>query len=266
MAVQRNDTAGDDLTAALGGQPPAGDDVQIDNGKEIYDTNCDIDTNEINSFTVTPGFAGELGVAGTPVELNLAGSSYDGKFLYDGAGGGGYFAASSVIADANVRRTNRGTVRFTAGTLTSLGIDEGLVDLLTGVVATTVEAQRASMKMLANATAITTARLYACRNLLIKRGVTTAEWFDCDARFDNRSYALATLTLYRSGLWYNGGNMTNLKLLPGSVLDLRGLTQNLTITDATLWNGAEIIFPEFFTVTFTNTPSLPGGGPKWYNG
>lgn len=266
MGVVRNTVSGVNLLTALGGTVAAGDDVIISEGNEIYNAGLTLDTNEANSFVVTRTFGGSLGVAGTPVEIDLAGA---GDYLHYEGQGMAWIKADGVgttIAKATIRDTGPGIFHCSGGTWTVLTVGGGHVEVQSSSVVTGATVGKCrEFNAAAHATAFTTLYMDGCLSSLIERGATTSEFRNCNVHFDNRSYSVGTCTLGEGAyLRYNGTTITKLIGKPGGTLDLTWQTQALTITNADLYRGFRIINPSNLPITWSNEPVAYMGGPEWF--
>jgi hypothetical protein len=271
MPPIKNTVAGANLTTALGGTPAAESDIIImsvpGGAAPTYNAGTDLSTNEINTFRVSGNFRGQLGVAGTNVKVDLSAATYDGLLYYDGkSAGDAYFEAKTDIQKTIIKRTGRGTFYAAAGTFTLLEMDDGKLNVGGSAVLVTGTLNGGNLTILDNATAVTSLTAKNLMSGMIQRAVTTAVFKQCPGLvFDSYADAIATLTLEDSTLVYNGDDITQLYGLPGGVLDLSDVTDDIAITDSTLHAGFRVIHPNNgFTVTWTNTPTFVGGGPDWW--
>lgn len=269
MAVKRNTVAGANLTTALGGAPAANDDVIVSEGATTYNAGTDISTNEINTMKVTRGFRGQLGTASSHVVAKLSAATYTGTLYYDGTNAGDAYikgASGGDIQKVIIKDTGKGTFFCCGETYTLIQMDAGNCEVGGSAVLVTGLYNGGILTVYDNATAITS---LTCRNMErvhLERSITAAVLEGCPtATFDSYGDAIATLTLENSTLVYNGGTITSLTLEPFGVLDLRGIVQDIAITDTTLHPNSKILYPNNgFTVTHTNAATLVGGGPEWY--
>jgi len=267
MAIQRNTVAGANFGTAIGGAAPiAGEDIIVSEGSSTYNAGTDISTNEMTSFTVARTFHGQVGVASSYLKVDLSAATYTGLLSYDGTNSGdSYFEAKTDIQRTIITDTGRGTFFAVGGTFTLIEQDAGALEVGASCVFITGVHNGGTIKILDNGTAVTT---LTCKNLVnaqLERAITTAVFTDCPSVvFDSYLDSIATLTVEDSSMTYNGGDITQLYGKPGGVLDLRSVVKNIAITDASLSKGFRVLHPAGFTVTWTNAPTLVGGGPDWW--
>lgn len=274
MANLENSAAGSDLLASLGGTIGAGDNIYIRATLgEQYTTGLDLSGNEADRFVVPPTFVGTLGGASAGgVKLNLSGATYTGLLEYKGGGAYAFFDPETTVKRAILDCALRRVYGTGSGTWTTVEQASADSEFNATNVVTNFYGNGGLARFLDNATAIT---LMKCVKMTgvggfgveLKRGVTTAEFRDgTRVLFDNRSRSLATTTIGQgASVAYNGGNMTLVTIEDDGHLDLSYLTQNITITNWVLHPRARLTMPSAgIAVTFTNAPTLIGGGPTWY--
>lgn len=267
MAIARNTVSGVNMTTALGGMPAVNSDIIISEGSATYSSGTDISTYEQDTFKVARSFRGQVGVASSYLKVDLSAATYAGLLYYDGTNAGdSYFEAKTDIQKTIVVDTGRGTFYAVGGTFTLFEQDAGRSEFGASGVLLTGTINGGETKINDNATAVT---LLTCKNMTkaqIERAMTTAVFTNCQGLvFDSYADAIATLTLEDSSMIYNGGTITQLYGKPGGVLDLRNIVNDIAITDSTLHKGFTVLHPAGgFTVTWTNAPTLVGGGPEWW--
>lgn len=240
----------------------AGDIAVVRQGSARYDNGLDLSGVELDSFIVGSSFDGTIGGPGSSVLLDLDGATYTGLFEYSSRGSFAYVAPTAAIATARIYQTGSVGVFFTAGEVTVLEVQSGLVEFNSSCDVPTLSVAGGFVKARTHASQAVDTVTVLGGTFQTERNIGTATVYGGALSIIEPGVTATSVTVGPGSTFrHSGGNVTTLIAQTGAVIDFSGLTEDITITNATRWPGVTYIAPpQGITVTVTNTTEVLGGG------
>lgn len=261
MATLKGGNSNGSLTGDIG-TPAAGDIVILRDGSGVYDSGLDISTNEIDSLVFAQDFVGTVGAAGSSLLVDLSATTHTGLLEYRSRGAFAYIAATTEIQTARIYQTGTLGVFFTAGTVSSLEVLSGSVEFNSSTDVPSLSVAGGFVKARDHATqAIDTLDIYGGR-CQCERNIGTANVYGGELNVIDASVTATTVNVGTGGVFRHvGGDIGTLVAKPGATIDLSGVTEDITITNATRWPGVTYMPPpQGITVTVSTPTEILGGG------
>lgn len=240
----------------------AGDIAIVRDGAARYDDGLDLSGVELDRFIVGPSFTGTIGGPGSSALLDLSATLHNGLFEYNSRGAYAYIGAMAEIQTARIYQTGSVGVFFTAGTVTELEVMSGSVEFNSSCDVPTLSVADGFVKARTHASQAIDAVTVLGGTLQSERNIGTALVYGGSLNIIEPGVTATSITVGPRGtIRHSGGNITTLIAQPGSTVDLSGITEDITIANATRWSGVTYIAPpQGITVTVTTPTEVLGGG------
>lgn len=232
----------------------AGDTIVIPPSSAVaYTSGLDLSANELEAFIISSGVTSTFGSASAGgVLLNLSAGTYTGKFVHAGSASA-YIDPASAIA--RTQKIGPGDLYGLGGTWTTVEHAVGLSSFNDTAAITTLYVTGGSAFVDTHASStITTASVQAGASLVCRRSAATVNVNGGTYTQPERTPTITTLTVTGNGRAYHaGGTITTVNGYAG-VLDLSGVSADVTITTLNKYSNAfSIVLPKPpFVLTITN--------------
>lgn len=247
MPTKRNTIAGTNFTTALGGAPSSGDSVYIKEGNDTYTAGLSLPAIDLALLALMPGWGGDLGSDSTYLDISVSNGA-DARLILAWSGRFAHIRGGTAAAfdTVEMRPTRNGRAVLRDADVPNIIQSSGVLELKDTLDAENVRVAGGKCVLEYSSETSTLAEASASGLIEIHRVAATVRAQGGGRVIfgrDDKPPSSALEVLGGGYIKYLGGTIPSLVLKPGGVLDLRELTEPMTITAAELHEGGRILFP-----------------------